>query len=475
MRVPIAAAALLPLLLACPAAAFVSSGRLVRRPAGQAPPASALVVTVGIYVRKVYDFDPTTDTWQCTFDLWMSWRDPNGAAANFSDPATPNPTATLYLSNAIDIGSTVLAKAFDAPLTSDNVTFAMLFRANSRFGRAFDLQAFPVDKHSLAIVVEDSTNPADAVWYLPDVAESGFDRDFSIPGWVAGDLSAAAAVRDYGSGLGVFPRGTLFPAAVFAVNISRGNFLLAWQILPLVFVLCLSWLSLIVSPDRADSRIALGTTALLTAVFLQQAALSLFNRTYLVVLDQIYVMAYIFFTLNLAVILLDEFQYSAAEMGWGINYPPKPPGTADGDADEKTALADGISESGAQPPDGDHVLLVPPHSPEPPDSAVPPSGTATGDPQPPPEPPHRPWFPLSPPTPAPSSNGGLPPPKKRGRKCAAWFAALVMPPGKDKTEALRGMWNRDAGLALLEIVATIVTTSIVCATAPGMRGAADEL
>lgn len=217
------------------------------------------------------------------------------------------------MSNAIDISTSVLSPVSDSPITSDNKTFSMLFHAQARIARTFDLSGFPLDEHSLDIVLEDLVNPSSVIAYVPDEEQSGFDADFNIPGWIIGGMKSRAAVHDYGSGLGVFPKGTTFPAVVFSISVDRGTFLLTWQLTPLIFLLILSWLALLVNPDKIDSRIALCTTALLTAVFLQQAALPLFNRTYLALLDNIYIMAYVLFVVNFFVVLLDELQFAAAE------------------------------------------------------------------------------------------------------------------------------------------------------------------
>ena len=291
-------------ILASPVAGTVSTGRLIESPA---PGPGAMIVRVGLYVRKIYDFDPTTDSFQCTFDLWLSWTVPDG-----NDTAI-DPTKSMRFSNAIDIGGSVLSPAVDEPVTADNQSFSMLYHANSRLGKNFDMVGFPVDQHSMDIVIEDTVHRSTVIAYVPDDSQSGFDAEFRIPGWTVEKLTTKAAVHDYGSSLGIFPTGSTFPAAVFSVTINRGSFLVAWQLLPLMFLLALSWLALAINPERADSRLALCATALLTAVFLQQAALSLFNRTYLVLLDNIYIMAYVIFIVNFGIVLVDEYHFSAGE------------------------------------------------------------------------------------------------------------------------------------------------------------------
>lgn len=68
-----------------------------------------------------------------------------------------------------------------------------------------------------------------------------------------------------------------------------------WKLLlPLIIVVATSWGSLLLNPQHIDSRIALPVTGLLTAVFLQESYSSnLPDVGYLVLLDKIYVMAYI--------------------------------------------------------------------------------------------------------------------------------------------------------------------------------------
>jgi hypothetical protein len=446
--------------LISPVAGFVSSGRLIQSPS---PAPGALVVRVGLYMRKIYDFDPTTDTFQATFDLWLSWTAPNG-----SDSAI-EPEKSIQLANAINIADSVLSPAMDKPVTTDNVSFAFLYRTQSRIGKNFDMVGFPVDRHSMDVIIEDMLHPSTDIAYIPDDSQSGFDKGFTIPGWIIEGMKAQAAVHDYVSNFGVFPNGNTFPAVVFSVEIDRGAFLVTWQLLPLMFLLCLSWLALAINAERADSRLALCTTGLLTAIFLQQAALSLFNRSYLVLLDNIYIMAYVIFVVNLLMVLVDETHFTAGE---AAKEEPKM-------EEEESLLMTQTQQahvSDRQPTGGVYPLVATESSSNTVASSA--NGGASFEitmpdksthdqevdvhatsPTVPAPPPHIPYFP-----PFLSPKG-----KRLGLKELFYISSTV-----EKGEVVRRIRIRDLILLITEVIVTIIVVAVLCAQSPDANSVVDQ-
>ncbi|MCK9212780.1 MAG: hypothetical protein M0P61_18290, partial [Ignavibacteriaceae bacterium] len=86
-----------------------------------------------------------------------------------------------------------------------------------------------------------------------------------------------------------------YSAIRFELRVTRPINYFIWKLLfPLLVVLFASFGALLLDPLRVDSRIFLPITALLTIVFLQQAySDALPAVSYLVLIDKIYVIAYI--------------------------------------------------------------------------------------------------------------------------------------------------------------------------------------
>ena len=92
----------------------------------------------------------------------------------------------------------------------------------------------------------------------------------------------------------------------FNIGISRPVSYFIWKLLlPLVVVLCGAWIALLLSPALTETRAALPASALLTTVFLQQSyTASLPDTGGLVLLDQIYVVAYVLIVVTLARVIM---------------------------------------------------------------------------------------------------------------------------------------------------------------------------
>lgn len=182
-------------------------------------------------------------------------------------------------------------------------------KVQGRFFQPLDLKAYPLDKQRLRITIEDNSNTRDVVVYQPDVAGSGIDSTFQIPGWNLGKLGAQVLVHDYKTDFGEGSGTQLYSAVQFSMEIQRSQSLFAWKLLlPLILVLITAWLTLILHPRYVEVRTAMCATALLTTVFLQQSSLDSSQVTSLVLMDTIYVVAYILIVITFALVIWDNNQ-----------------------------------------------------------------------------------------------------------------------------------------------------------------------
>lgn len=106
-----------------------------------------------------------------------------------------------------------------------------------------------------------------------------------------------------------------FAALRYDLNITRPvNFFIWKLLLPLLIVLCANWTALLLHPTLVEARTAMPATALLTTVFLQQSySSSLPEVGYLVLLDKIYVLAYILLISTVVQVITISIQGSKYE------------------------------------------------------------------------------------------------------------------------------------------------------------------
>ncbi len=166
-----------------------------------------------------------------------------------------------------------------------------------QFFQPLSLDNYPLDKHELSITLEDSTYPIDKLAYQEDVGQSGLDSRVSLAGWKITGWKVTAEPHAYASKFGEL--NTTPPPAYssirYSVSIERPLNFFVWKLLlPLLIVLLLGCSALFVHPTYTEVRLAAPATALLSLVFLQQAySASLPEVGYLVLLDKVYVLAYI--------------------------------------------------------------------------------------------------------------------------------------------------------------------------------------
>lgn len=259
-------------------------------------PEGAEVVTVGFYPLNIYGVDPATSTF--TFDgyIWFRW---NGEI---------DPTETVEFTNAVDKSSLSKEFLYDEPQVGADGSKYQIMRIESQFLKPFSLSEFPLDKHDLSVTLEDSLNGADKVVYQIDKTDTAYAPGLAVSGWTLADWSYAQTIVDYASAFG--ERGanqaSQFARITFSINIARPESYFIWKLLlPLFVVICGAWIAFLLNPMLTETRAALPASALLTTVFLQQGyTASLPETGGLVLLDEIYVVAYILIVATLADVII---------------------------------------------------------------------------------------------------------------------------------------------------------------------------
>jgi len=248
-------------------------------------PQQAQQVKVGFYTQNIYELDPESNTYYMDFYVWFKWK------------GEINPTEKVEFMNGVEDWGVTMANAYEEPKVLSDSSFYQLIRVEGRFRENFEFARYPLDKQNLGVIIENSVHTIDELVYIAD-SSSGYAEDLSIPGWEFEKYNLMNLYHTYSTNFGDPVNGeksSTYSALRFELVVSRPVNYFIWKLLlPLIVVLLASWGALLLDPLRVDSRILLPITSLLTVVFLQQSySDALPAVSYLVLIDKIYVLAYI--------------------------------------------------------------------------------------------------------------------------------------------------------------------------------------
>ena len=239
-------------------------------------------VEIGIYPISIYDLDTSRNTYFIDFYLWVKWT------------GDIDPLEKLRFVNMVNEWDSLKEQASARHTTLPDGTKYQFLRIEGRFVHTFDFQEYPFDRQTLRIIIEDEEHATDQLVYSFDTENSKIDRDLQIAGWDIRQVSTQIEERHYDSNFGVSGLHSTYSVAALSVEIARPVSLFYWKLMtPLTIVLLAALSSLLLPTLQLDARAALVASGLLTAVFLQRTYLDgLPDIGYLVVMDQIYLVAY---------------------------------------------------------------------------------------------------------------------------------------------------------------------------------------
>lgn len=263
------------------------------------PAASAQLVKIGFYPVSVYELEMGSNTYYVDMYVWMRWK------------GDVDPTASIEFTNMVEEWGKQQEALQEKPKVLADGSNYQIMRVEGRFVQPFNLANYPLDRQKLSVMVEDSVNTADAVHYEIDKESSGMGSKLQIPGWSLKGWTSQTYLHDYGSNLGEDSAPSVYSAAEFSLNIERPISFFYWKLLmPLFIVLMAALASLFLSPSNIDARTGLPAGALLTAIFLQKSySDGLPDLGYLILMDQIYLVAY---TLIVATLIRAIFTFQKA-------------------------------------------------------------------------------------------------------------------------------------------------------------------
>ncbi|HEX6341044.1 ABC transporter substrate-binding protein [Umezawaea sp.] len=245
------------------------------------------VVATGINLNEVRDLDTRDGTYFVDFFLWLKYTGDHGASdVQFVNAVKPDLKLGQPLRDVTENGSTY-----------------RLYRVGERFKTGFEFRGFPFDHQRLVVVLQNRTRTADQVVYATDreildqppstFLRSGTDANEDInqiPNWVAASArffqrtvgSSDALGDSAGAGSGIY-----YSQYAGEVEIARDTApFLVKNLLPLVLLICVTYLSLFFSASDGGAPVSMGVTAILsTAVLLNNVTSQLPSVSYTVALE----------------------------------------------------------------------------------------------------------------------------------------------------------------------------------------------
>ncbi len=264
--------------------------------ASDAADAARSTVIVGMYVNDIQAIDLSTYSYGMDFYLWFRWSDPD-----------IDPVSGFEFMNMFDPEAHVQQLLYDEPVAQPDGSFYQIVRHQGLFSAKFPINAYPFDRQTLLIAVEDATSGAEALRYVADGAGLQLNPEIRLPGYRIGTPRLVIRDKPYETAFGDLsqPDVAAYSRAAFIVPITRpvasGVFK---AFVPVILIILSAAFALLLDPEHVEARIGLAITALLSLVAMQFTMLAgLPEVAYLTLLDQIYLISYVYILVVIGIVV----------------------------------------------------------------------------------------------------------------------------------------------------------------------------
>ena len=293
-------------------------GTIAAAPSPQGP----AQVIVGAYINDIQELDFKANNYVVDLYVWFRWR------AREIDPAK-----TMEFMNRVASGDNLRETLYDAPKAMPDGSLYSIVRYQGRFSTKFDLENYPFDTQLLTVLMEDTVSGNATQTFVPDGDRPVMiDEVITLPGFTVGRPSMNIAANTYPTNFGDLSQPAAETYSRIAVTVPVARPLIAMSLktfVPIILIVVCASLVFFVRPRYVEGRIGLGITALLTLVALQlTASASLPDVDYLMMLDKIYLLAYLFIIVTLARVVAtswrggdpqSETEISRADRVWAVS------------------------------------------------------------------------------------------------------------------------------------------------------------
>jgi hypothetical protein len=221
------------------------------------PDGQATRISIGIYIVDIAEIDDAKQTFKADVYEKLRWKDPRLAS---SEARRKMPLAKVWHPALLILNERSVDRPLPEEVTVDrhgDVEYSQ--RLAGTFAVPLNLRGFPLDDQVLAFRVAcPGYSPAE-IELVPD-ERGGRAEDFSITGWKIGSLTSRSEPYAAPGGQQVAGFNCTLPAHRLA-----GAYVYQYLI-PLTFIVCMSWAPFWMSPDQLGPRQGIAVTAILTVI-----------------------------------------------------------------------------------------------------------------------------------------------------------------------------------------------------------------
>ena len=257
------------------------------------------VVRVGALINDIQQLDLQSHSYAADIYIWFKWDDPK-----------IDPSRTFEFLNPFELWGHIRQYSGVKPETLPDGTQYSVVHVQGKFNAKLPLERYPFDTQDLVVILEDKSKDESQLVYVPDDDPIALSKDITIPGWDIGEPSLEVVSNQYPTNFGDPQLDDVsYSRVVIALPVTRpaGTYSLK-LLLPMLLVALTALLGLSVHPQYVEGRIGIGITALLTLVALQLTSDSgLPDVNYLILLDKLYILSYVFVVATMAVIVKNSW------------------------------------------------------------------------------------------------------------------------------------------------------------------------
>jgi hypothetical protein len=272
-----------------------------------APSPGPTQVIVGAYVNDIQELDFKANNYTVDLYVWFRWKDPD-----------IDPSKTMEFMNRYASNDSIRDELYDKPKPMPDGGLYAIIRYQGPFSTKFGLEKYPFDKQNLMVLMEDTIAAADSQIYVPDTDGGvSINPDITLPGFRVGEPVMRVVSRPYPTNFGDLdePEATAYSRLSLAIPVTRPIVAMTVKtFVPIGLIVVCAALVFFVRPRYVEGRIGLGITALLTLVALQlTSGASLPDVDYLMMIDKVYLLAYLFIILSLARVVWTSWRGAEAD------------------------------------------------------------------------------------------------------------------------------------------------------------------
>lgn len=277
----------------------------------------AVELRTGIFVQKIYDFDPESKTFWADGYFWIKWKDPiqayntsktgDGQDGDLNQNSVSNPMSKVEFLNSVEQQQSLKRVTWpETPYqTKDGWSYQSETFSGKFLASEVNLSRFPFETLSLPIEIEtDGFWITEVVFRLDDLAGQGVSSNNALQGYTfeGTDIKVRKHIYNTSFGLTVdaidgfgHPHKSVYPNFVANFVYSRSPRSTAWQLfIPLVAVLTVTIVSPLIDSRNIEPKVGLPASVILALVFLQQGYREMLPKSisYLTFMDKVYGVAY---------------------------------------------------------------------------------------------------------------------------------------------------------------------------------------